>query len=75
MNCAFVAAVNPATVLELLDELDRLRAEVQRLKTENALLREDSLSPIWTPEDLERIAVRAAAIAVAFGWDLPKVKA
>ena len=71
-DAAYIAAANPATVLALLDELDRLRAEVGRLRTENALLRASSDSPTWTPEDLERIAVKAAATAVSFGWDLPK---
>lgn len=31
-TAAYIAAANPATVLELLDELDRLRIEVARLK-------------------------------------------
>lgn len=31
-NAAFIAAANPAVVLELLDEIERLRAEVERLQ-------------------------------------------
>lgn len=30
-NTSYIAAAEPATVLELLDEIDRLRAEVERL--------------------------------------------
>lgn len=35
-DAAYIAAANPATMLELLDEFERCRAEVESLESKNA---------------------------------------